>query len=240
MNSIEAGGGPAVMHWGAGLAVAAKPNGMPVAPDRTGDPDLLSWLRRTTGCASLELVNRIDRPVSGLVLAAFPPTLQLLNEDLRERRVRKLYRAIVEGRPSAADAPLWLTHSLGRDGGRRRAVLNATGTDRSTEARLSVRMLQQGERYSLVEVEPEGGAFHQIRAQLAAWGHPIKGDVKYGARRAERGEAGIARSIALHAHHLELTHPATAQVIAITAPRPVGRLWQLFWPEDHPTADPRP
>ncbi len=240
MNSIEHPGGAKVLFHEADVVVALKPNGMPVASDPTGDADLLSWLRTTLALPGLELVNRIDRPVSGLVLAAMPPALQVLNADFREHRVLKRYRAIVEGRPPVADAPVLLTHSLGRDGGRRRAVLRTTEADRSAEARLSVRLLQQGERYALVEVEPEGGAFHQIRAQLAAWGHPIKGDVKYGARRAERGEAGVARSIALHAHHLEFVHPASAQPIAITAPRPLGRLWQLLWPEAQPTTDPRP
>lgn len=240
MSSIEQPAVPEVLFHEAGVVVAFKPNGMPVASDPTGDADLLSWLRTTLVLPGLELVNRIDRPVSGLVLAAMHPALQALNADLRERRVQKRYRAIVEGRPPATERPLLLTHVLGHDGGRRRAVLHGSDADKGGEVRLTVTLLQQGDRYALVEVVPEGGAFHQIRAQLAAWGHPIKGDVKYGARRAERGEAGAARSIALHAHHLAFAHPATAQPIAITAPRPQGRLWQLLWPEEPPTAGPRP
>jgi 23S rRNA pseudouridine1911/1915/1917 synthase len=229
-----------VLYQEAGVVVAFKPNGMPVAPDPTGDPDLLTAVRGMLNLPALELVNRIDRPVSGLVLAATPPALQALNADFRERRVLKRYRAIVEGRPPIGDGALVLTHELTHHSGKRRAVVGASGTRSGPPARSVVRLLQQGDRYALVEVEPEGGAFHQIRAQLSAWGHPIKGDVKYGARRGERGDAGAARSIALHAHHVVFDHPATGSQVSITASRPEGRLWQLLWPAEPATGDPRP
>jgi 23S rRNA pseudouridine1911/1915/1917 synthase len=72
----------------------------------------------------------------------------------------------------------------------------------------------------LVEVRPEGGRFHQIRAQLSAAGHPIKGDVKYGARRGEPD-----RSIALHARSLKFAHPFTGAPLCIQAPLPGTGLW---------------
>ncbi|MBK8340461.1 MAG: hypothetical protein IPK99_10930 [Flavobacteriales bacterium] len=78
----------------------------------------------------------------------------------------------------------------------------------------------QGDRYALIEVEPEAGRFHQIRAQLAASGMPIKGDVKYGARRGEKD-----RSIALHAHTLSFRHPITQTPVIVTAPPPATPVW---------------
>ena len=77
-----------------------------------------------------------------------------------------------------------------------------------------------GERFSLLEVRPEGGAFHQIRAQLAAIGHPIKGDVKYGARRGEPD-----RSIALHAWRMRFKHPITNTPLELIAPLPTRSIW---------------
>jgi 23S rRNA pseudouridine1911/1915/1917 synthase len=89
--------------------------------------------------------------------------------------------------------------------------------------RLKVRVLGRAERYTLVEVEPDGGAFHQIRAQLAGWGHPIKGDVKYGARRGEKD-----RSIALQACFISL--PATVQggPLTVEVPLPGQGSWLVF------------
>ena len=80
-----------------------------------------------------------------------------------------------------------------------------------------------GDRYSLLEVVPKGGAFHQIRAQLAAAGFPIKGDVKYGARRGERD-----RSIALHAWRLSFIHPGTREALLIEAPAPTTSIWPVM------------
>ncbi|MBL7957047.1 MAG: hypothetical protein JNM49_03730, partial [Flavobacteriales bacterium] len=70
------------------------------------------------------------------------------------------------------------------------------------------------------ECAPEGGAFHQIRAQLAAWGHPIKGDVKYGARRGEKD-----RSIALHARSVRFKHPFTGKEQSVEAAAPPSGIW---------------
>ena len=87
-------------------------------------------------------------------------------------------------------------------------------------ARLRGRRLAEGDHYSLIEIEPDTGLFHQIRAQLAAQGTPIKGDVKYGARRGEKD-----RSIALHAHTLSFRHPVTGTPVLVTAPPPIVPVW---------------
>ena len=80
--------------------------------------------------------------------------------------------------------------------------------------------LSAGERYTLLELVPDGGRFHQLRAQCAAAGFPIKGDVKYGARRGEKD-----RTIALHARSVAFTHPFTGKPLSIEADAPSGPLW---------------
>jgi 23S rRNA pseudouridine1911/1915/1917 synthase len=213
------------------LVIVHKPAGMPAQADPSGDADLLTAVRAALDDPRIELVNRIDRPVSGLVLLARrPEVLAELNRAMREREVTKVYRAIVEGRVELPAEGLFLEHHLVHDTHVHRARVDGTGERTDAPSRLHVRVLTLGDRYTLVELRPEGGAFHQIRAQLGAWGHAIKGDVKYGARRGERGADGPARSIALHAHSLQFRHPVTGLQVAAEAPLPDGRLWHALWP----------
>lgn len=220
-----------LVHVDEVLVIAHKPAGMPAQPDPSGDPDLLAWVRSTLGDPQVELVNRIDRPVSGLVLLARRADILVeLNRALRDREMTKTYRALVEGRVQLPAEGIVLEHHLVHDTHVHRARVNTDDQRTDAPSRLQVRTITLGDRYSLVEVRPEGGAFHQLRAQLSAWGHPIKGDVKYGARRGERGADGPARSIALHAHALAFKHPVTGLVLSVEAPFPEGRLWRALWP----------
>lgn len=216
MSSTESGG-IRVLHLDGQLCAALKPAGMPVQPDLTGDASLLELLSRQLADPGLGLVHRLDRPVSGVVLfARDAATLAELNRLFRERRVEKRYWAIVEGRAGNGVAE----HHLLHDTKAHRARVLPAGADTGEPARLRTTVLAHGDRYTLVEAVPEGGAFHQVRTQLAATGHPIKGDVKYGARRGEKD-----RSIALHARSLRFQHPATGGTLTIEAPAPEGPLW---------------
>jgi len=209
--------GITILHLDGQLCAALKPAGMPVQPDPTGDASLLELLSRQLADQALGLVHRLDRPVSGVVLfARDAATLAALNEHFRERRVEKRYWAIVEGRAENGVA----THHLAHDAKAHRARVLPAGAATGEPARLRMTVLAHGDRYTLLEAVPEGGAFHQIRAQLAAMGHPIKGDVKYGARRGEKD-----RSIALHARSVRFQHPATGGTLTIEAPTPEGPLW---------------
>ncbi|MFN3874856.1 MAG: RluA family pseudouridine synthase [Flavobacteriales bacterium] len=208
---------PLVLLEDAHLLIVSKPASMPVQGDRTGDEDLLSRLRRERHEPSLELAHRIDRPVSGAVLlartAGAKPALQAL---FRERRIEKRYWAIVEGRVEAPS--VLLEHRLFHDQRSRKARIARQAE--GEPSRTWVRLMAQGDRYALVECLPEGGAFHQIRAQLAAWGHPIMGDVKYGARRALKD-----RSIGLHARSLRFAHPFMGAEVRVEAPAPEAGPW---------------
>lgn len=92
---------------------------------------------------------------------------------------------------------------------------------------LSYRTLAAGDRYTLLEVNLETGRKHQIRVQLASIGCPVKGDLKYGARRSNPDG-----SISLMARRVEFTHPVSGKEICVEAPLPDDPLWQALAPAE--------
>jgi 23S rRNA pseudouridine1911/1915/1917 synthase len=208
------------------LCAVWKPAGMPVQPDHTGDPSLLDRVSQQIDDPRLALVHRLDRPVSGVVLFARSSlATKALNEQFRDRRVEKRYWAIVEGTPVVPEGQEWTTieHLLLHDTKAKRSKVLHSFRDGAAMARLKFKILGGGERLSLLEVVPEGGAFHQIRAQLSAMGHSIRGDVKYGARRSEKD-----RSIALHARSLVFQHPSTLETVRVEADAPQSSVWNAL------------
>ncbi len=199
------------------LAVV-KPGGVPSQRDHSNDPCVID-LAGDGGEGGLGLPHRLDRPVSGvMLLSRTPESLSRLSGLFAEGGVEKCYWAIVEGEPGEAGD--W-EHRLVHDARTQKARLANDGSGKV--ARLHVERLAQGDRFALVALHPERGLFHQLRAQCAAAGHPIKGDVKYGAR---RGEAD--RTIFLHARSLAFEHPFTKARIRIDAPVPAKPLWKAF------------
>jgi 23S rRNA pseudouridine1911/1915/1917 synthase len=220
MSSTEPTAAVEVLHEDTHFAIVSKPAGMAAQADSTGDVHLLAELGRRwpLHAAALRPVNRLDRPVSGCMVVAWTADMAAqLSALFAAGQVAKTYWAIVEGHPPEESV---LEHRIARDARNRRAVASA---EQGRMVRTRYTRLQQGERYALLEVVPEGGAFHQIRFQLAAAGHPIRGDVKYGARRAERGPA--ARTIALHARSLRFLHPVTGEALEVVADPPAHGLW---------------
>jgi 23S rRNA pseudouridine1911/1915/1917 synthase len=224
-NSTEATPPVPVLWQDEHLLVIDKPAGVPAQPDTTGDPDVLTLLAGQLGVPPLSPVHRLDRPVSGaMVVALRPEAKRALDAAFRERRVEKWYWAIVEDKAGRElGERLELHHLLQHDTRRKRAVVVPAAATDDRAAVLRIVVLARGEHYTLLEVRPLGGAFHQIRAQLAAAGMPIKGDVKYGARRGEPD-----RSIALHARGLRFTHPVLGGEFAVEAPAPEKPLWRAL------------
>ncbi len=207
---------PVILFQDEFLLAVDKAPGMPVQPDRTGDLSLLQQVQALFPGGTIGSPHRLDRPVSGITLFTLTaPALRAMDALYREKRVMKSYLAIVEGR---MDAKGELQHQLSHAGGTRKAKVHESDGD--VNARLKFTTKAVGERFSLLEVIPEGGAFHQIRAQLGAAGHAIKGDVKYGARRGEPD-----RSIALHAWRMQFKHPITDQQMKLEAPFPQRSIW---------------
>jgi len=199
------------------LLIVNKRAGEIVQGDQTGDKPLLELVRdyirvkgNKPGNVFCGLVHRIDRPVSGAVIyARTSKALSRMCEMVKNRAVRKIYWAIVEG---VAPEQGHLVHYMQKNERLNKSFVSETEKPGMQRAELEFRRIGASERYSLLEIELHTGRHHQIRAQLSAIGHPIKGDLKYGARRSN--EDG---SISLHARRLVFEHPVSHQTIDITA-----------------------
>lgn len=202
------------------LLVVVKPAGLLAQADRTGDPDLVSLAKaylkerfQKPGEAFVGLVQRLDRPVSGVtVLARTSRAAARLTEAFRERRVEKRYLAVVEGRIEGAGER---TDFLLKKGERITAV--AEGHPDAKEARMRWRALASAGGLSLVEVELLTGRPHQARLQLAALGAPILGDFRHRARRPFDG-----KNLALHAWRLGFEHPVRHVPASFSTPPPTS------------------
>lgn len=213
--------GDLVLYKNNQLIAFNKPAGIPVQPDLTNDKDLIG-LAEIYAKSNLHLIHRLDRPVSGAVLLAKTKSAQnTLSEGFRSGTVQKTYLAVVQNPPSAQEGIL--EHFIAKDSRSKRARVVKEGEKDAQKAVLRYRVIGRSDRYHLLEVVSETGRFHQIRCQLAAIGCPIKGDVKYGARRKNPD-----RSIHLHAWKLAFAHPVDQSSVLITAPLPQDSLWQAF------------
>ena len=200
------------------LIIINKRPGEIVQGDQTGDVPLLEVVRdylrvkgNKPGNVFCGLVHRIDRPVSGtVVFAKTSKALSRMNELVKKRDFHKTYWAIVEGKPKEPQAHL--THYLYRNEKLNKSIVSLTPKEGWKCADLSYITLAASERYTLVEVDLHTGRHHQIRAQLSAIGCPIKGDLKYGARRSN--EDG---SISLLARSVSFEHPVSHLQINVSA-----------------------
>lgn len=214
--------GKLVLYKNNQLIAFHKPPGIPVAADKTGDK-AMDQLGEIYCKSKLGLVHRIDRPASGVVLfARSENALANLNAQFREREVEKVYLAAVKQRPEQDEGTL--THYLSRNGRQNKTQVFSAPQKGAKQAELSYKYLESSDHYHLLEVKLHTGRHHQIRAQLAAIGSPIKGDVKYGFRRSNPD-----RSIHLHAWKLTFRHPVSNQQETITAPLPQeDPVWAAF------------
>lgn len=198
-----------------------KPVGLPVVPDKTGDKALAD-LAAGYCKHPVHLVHRLDRPASGVVLfAKTENALRLLNDQFKHRMVRKTYLAVVGQHPPKKEDTL--LHFLTKDGRSNKSRVSDENKSGSKQAELTYRVIGSINNYHLLEIELVTGRHHQIRAQLATIGSPIKGDVKYGFRRGNRD-----RSIHLHAWKLTFEHPVSGEEVTLTAPPPQDSVWDAF------------
>ena len=196
-----------------------------VQGDKTGDVPLSEHLKaylkkkyNKPGEAYLGVVHRLDRPTTGVVLfAKTSKALSRLNAMFADKaQVQKTYWALVDAMPPATEGTL--THWLVRNEKQNKSVAYNKEVQQSKKAVLHYKLLKSFDHYHLLEIDLITGRHHQIRAQLAAIGLHIKGDLKYGAKRSNP-DGGIC----LHAYKLTFEHPVKKEVISIEA----APNWQL-------------
>lgn len=196
-----------------------------VQGDKTGDIPLSEHLKaylkkkyNKPGEAYLGVVHRLDRPTTGVVLfAKTSKALSRLNAMFADKaQVQKTYWALVDAMPPTTEGTL--THWLVRNEKQNKSVAHNKKVQHSKKAVLHYKLLKSFDHYHLLEIDLITGRHHQIRAQLAAIGLHIKGDLKYGAKRSNP-DGGIC----LHAYKLTFEHPVKKEIISIEA----APNWQL-------------
>ena len=201
-----------------------------VQGDKTGDTPLSETVKvyikdkyNKPGEVFLGVTHRLDRPTSGVVLfARTSKALTRLNEMFKSHeQIRKTYWAIVQGCPKQPEARL--ENYLTRNETLNKSFIAKPGAKEAKLAILTYKTLVKGEHYTLLEINLETGRHHQIRCQLAAIGCPVKGDLKYGAKRSNP-DGGIC----LHARQIAFIHPVKKEPVCITAPVPDDSVWQSF------------
>ena len=211
------------------LLIVNKRPGDIVQGDKTGDLPLTDILKlyiknkyNKPGDVFLGLVHRLDRPVSGAVIfARTSKSLTRLTMMVKDREITKTYWAIVEKVPDPVEGTL--ISFLKKNESQNKSFSVKEGTSGSKRAELNYKLLASGKTYHLIEVNLITGRHHQIRAQLSGIGCPIKGDLKYGARRSNSDG-----SISLHARYLEFVHPVSKEYVKISAPKPDSPEWSYF------------
>lgn len=212
------------------IIIVYKESGEIVQGDKTGDTPLSDLVKEyikehyaKPGAVFLGVVHRLDRPVSGLVLfARTSKALARLNTMFRDGEVHKTYWALVEmGKEQVHGEWQTLEHWLVRNEQQNKSYAYDHEVPHSKRAVLRFRLIGYTDRYQLLEVNLLTGRHHQIRCQLAAFGHPIKGDLKYGARRSNPDG-----SISLLSRRMSFVHPVSKAEIVVDSPLPDDNLWQ--------------
>ncbi len=200
-----------------------------VQGDQTGDETLADKVKayvknkyNKPGDVFLGIPHRIDRPVSGVVIyARTSKALTRFNKMFQEKdkEIEKIYWAIVENTPREDEEQL--RNYIRRNPKQNKSYIAENEKDGAKLAILDYRLLACSQKYFLLEVKLYTGRHHQIRCQLAHIGCPIRGDLKYGAKRSIEGGG-----IGLHARKLRFIHPVKKEQIEIVAPVPKENLWK--------------
>jgi len=208
------------------IIIVNKHSGEIVQGDKTGDKtlgdDVKEYIKEhyaKPGNVFLGVVHRLDRPVSGVVVfARTSKALSRLNNMFRDGDVHKTYWAVTKNCPAEPEGTLvnWLT----RNEKQNKSYAYDHEVPGSKKAILHYKVIGRSDNYTLLEVILMTGRHHQIRCQLAGIGCPIKGDLKYGARRSNPDG-----SISLLARKIEFVHPVSKEHISVEAPLPEDKLW---------------
>ena len=206
------------------LIAVNKKSGEIVQGDKTGDEPLSERVKKylkvkynKPGNVFLGTIHRIDRPTSGIVIfAKTSKALSRMNEKFRQNKISKTYWAIVKNRlPKKNDL---LEHYLLKNQKKNKSFLSTE--EKGKFSVLEYNFLNNLNNYFLYEIFPKTGRHHQIRVQLSNMGSPIKGDLKYGAKRSNPNGG-----INLHAKKIDFNHPVTKESVSIEANCPKEKIW---------------
>ena len=215
-----------ILHEDNHIIVINKRCGDIVQGDKTGDTPLLHHVKKyikfkykKPGDVFLGTVHRIDRPTSGaIIFAKTSKALARLNKMLVDKDIKKTYWAIVKNKPKKDYGTIvsWLKKNTKNN---KSTSYLEEGSDKKKSI-LDFKIIKKLDNYYLLEINLKTGRHHQIRCQLSSIGSPIKGDLKYGARRSNKN-AGIN----LHSRKLEFIHPVSKKYINLTSPTPIDPIW---------------
>ena len=223
----EISNGVKVLYEDNHIIVAVKPAGVLSQSDGSNAPDMLTILKAyikeaysKPGDVYLGLVHRLDRPVSGvMVFARTSKAASRLSEQIRSRRVEKIYRCVVGG---VLEGSGRLENYILKD--EKSNTVNVSESERPGYklSYLDYKAVDSKDGMTMVEVRLGTGRSHQIRAQMAHFGFPLIGDRKYGEKDSR------CKDIALEAYKLSFEHPVKHELLTFEAPVPSGFPWSLF------------
>jgi 23S rRNA pseudouridine1911/1915/1917 synthase len=205
------------------LIVVNKRVGQLVQGDKTGDTcladDIKAFLKakyEKPGNVFCGVIHRLDRPTSGLVVfAKTSKALERMNLQFQQRQPKKIYHALVEGSLNGQGE---LTDYLRKNESQNKSYV--VDSSKGKRAVLRYQVLHQYHRYTLVKIELDTGRHHQIRCQMAHLGYPLKGDLKYGAKRSNENNG-----ICLHSAELQFNHPVSLEPLAFSVALPEDGSW---------------
>ena len=208
------------------LIIINKKPGILVQADITGDTSLIEITKNyiknkydKKGNVFLGLVNRIDRPTSGIVIfTKTSKALSRMNEIFRNREIQKIYWLIISNKFASNDGKIegWFRKNQKQN----KSYFFESEVTNSKFGSLSYKKIKNLDNYCLVEVELITGRHHQIRCSFSELGYPIQGDLKYGSKRSNK-DGGIY----LHSRRVEFIHPVSKNEISLKADTPKTGLW---------------
>jgi len=207
------------------IAINKRPGDI-VQGDKTGDTPLSEVVKQYVkkkynkpGAVYLGVIHRLDRPTSGIVVfARTSKALTRMNKLFAEKEAKKTYWAVVKNNPPKHKDTL--VHWLKRNSKQNKSYGYKKEVPESKKAILDYELIKKLDNFFLLAIDLKTGRHHQIRAQLAAIGCLIKGDLKYGADRSNKNG-----SIHLHAKALSFIHPVKKEPIDLSAPPPNDPVW---------------
>lgn len=219
---------PKIIFEDRNILIIEKPQGMPSQKDLSGEIDLLNWAeynqKEKVKNSDLKILNRIDRPVGGLVLfGKTKESVKFLSIDIQNRNIKKDYLSIVCGLPDKKIDIL--KNFILKNEEKNYSKICSENTNMSKYAELSYKCLSIQDRYSLLNIRLKTGRHHQIRVQLSHIGLPIWGDKKYNK---EFIKISNNTNIALWAYKLSFRHPVKKKLMTFYSFPPKIFPWTEF------------